>query len=82
MLFLPNPLKPGVKLRMKMYLEQRRQVILLRPDVLQQDMIWFFFILDGAYCGCTNIWYSTDLTVLTESGKVLFFIINFKLVAR
>ena len=25
---LPNPLKPGVKLRMKMYLEQRRQAML------------------------------------------------------
>ena len=27
-LYLPNPLKPGVKSRMKMYLEQRRQAML------------------------------------------------------
>ena len=27
-LSVPNPLKPGIKLRMKMYLEQRRQAML------------------------------------------------------
>ena len=27
-LYLPNPMKPGVKSRMKMYLEQRRQAML------------------------------------------------------
>ena len=27
-LFMPNPLKPGVKLRMKMQLQQRQQVML------------------------------------------------------
>ena len=40
-LFMPNPLKPGVKLRMKMQLEQRQQVMLqILLTLLQLRQYW------------------------------------------
>ena len=56
-LFLPNPLKPGVTLRMKMYVEQRRQAMLQLH--LSDQQIYYLLLFKLRHI-LQTLWYCAD----------------------